>query len=111
MSTLSPLPQLGLLTSRRRSLDSFFLPRAVAVIGASETAGSVGRTVFANLTRGSFSGTVHPVNPKRSTVLGRTAYRDVSNLPGPVDLAIVITPAVTVPGVIRDCAAAKIGAA
>jgi acetyltransferase len=88
----------------RRGLDAFFRPRAVAVIGASEAPGSVGRTLLRNLTASSFGGTVFPVNPKRDTVLGLRAYARVTDVPGDVDLAVVATPAASVPAVIGQCA-------
>jgi acetyltransferase len=95
----------------RHPLHSFFAPRGVAVIGASEREGSVGRTVLWNLVTNPFGGTVYPVNSKRASVLGIKCYADVAAVPEPVDLAVVVTPAPTVPGVIRECAAAGIRAA
>jgi acetyltransferase len=86
------------------SLDVFFSPKTVAVIGATETAGSVGRTILWNLVTSPFGGTVFPVNPKRPSVLGVKAYKDISEVPEPVDLAVIVTPAATVPGIIHDCA-------
>ena len=92
-------------------MDAFFSPRTVAVIGATEALESVGRTLTHNLIGGSFQGRVFPVNPKRETILGHKAYPDVASIPERVDLAVVATPAVTVPGVIRDCAGAGVKAA
>lgn len=92
----------------RRPLDAFFAPRSVAVIGATETRGSVGRTVLWNLISSPFGGTVFPVNPKRPNVLGIKAYPSVAEVPEPIDLAVVVTPAPTVPGVIAQCADAGI---
>ncbi len=94
--------------SERPALDAIFKPRAVAVIGATETAGSVGRTLVENLQAASFGGAVYPVNPKRDTVLGLPAYPAVGAVPGPVDLAVVVTPAPTVPGIIRECVEAGV---
>jgi acetyltransferase len=95
----------------RHPLDPFFKPRSVAVIGATETPGSVGRTVLANLLATPFGGPVYPVNPRRESVLGLKAYPAVGEVPGPVDLAVVVTPATTVPGIIHQCADAAIPAA
>lgn len=81
---------------------AFFSPRSVAVVGATEAAGSVGRAVLENLA--SFDGKVFPVNPKRPAVLGRPAYPSLAALPEAADLAVIVTPAATVPGLIRDCA-------
>lgn len=85
------------------SLDVFFKPKTVAVIGATETSNSVGRTVLWNLMRSPFGGTIFPVNPKYPSVLGIKAYRSVTELPEPVDLAVIVTPAQTVPGIVEDC--------
>src|SRR5580693_1767738 len=90
-------PVSDLISSERGSLDVFFQPRNVAVIGATETAGSVGRSVLWNLIRSPFGGTVFPVNPKRLGVLGIKAYPRVGDVPEVVDLAVIITPAITVP--------------
>ncbi|HET7214302.1 MAG TPA: acetate--CoA ligase family protein, partial [Terriglobia bacterium] len=84
-------------------LDVFFSPESVAVIGATEAAASVGRTLLWNLISSPFGGTVYPVNPKRSQVLGVKAYPSIGALPEPVDLAVIITPARTVPGLVGEC--------
>ncbi|MBM3494401.1 MAG: acetyl CoA synthetase subunit alpha, partial [Armatimonadetes bacterium] len=100
-----------ILRQRDRPLGAFFSPRAVAVIGASEEPGSVGRTVLWNLVSNPFGGMVFPVNPKRASVLGIKAYPNIAAVPEQVDLAVVATPARTVPGVIAECGAAGIRAA
>ncbi len=97
-----------ILRSGHRPLDAIFAPKSVAVIGATERSGSVGRIVLWNLLSNSFGGTVYPVNPKRHSVLGVKAYPAIADLPEPVDLAVIVTPAATVPGVIRDCANAGV---
>lgn len=91
------------LRAHRHPLDSIFSPKSIAVIGATENAGSVGRTVFQNLGRGGFNGVVYPVNPKRNSVLAVKAYPDIGAVPERVDLAVICTPAKTVPGIIEDC--------
>jgi acetyltransferase len=92
----------------RHPLQVFFSPRSVALIGATDREGSVGRTVLWNLVTNPFGGTVFPVNAKRSSVLGIKCSPSVGAIPEPIDLAVVVTPAPAVPGVIRECAAAKI---
>ncbi len=92
-------------------LVNLFNPRSVAVIGATENVGSVGRTVLANLINSPFGGTVYPVNPKRPSVLGIKAYPNIESVPDKVDLAIIVTPAATVPNIIGQCAALGIPAA
>lgn len=90
---------------QRHPLDCIFHPRSVAVIGASEREGSVGRTILWNLIRSAFGGTVFPVNPQRPSVLGIKSYPDIASVPEVVDLAVIATPAATVPQVIRECVA------
>lgn len=97
-------PAHDVLRYGRRPLDAIFAPRNVAVIGATEEMGSVGRTLMRNLISTPFTGAVFPVNPGRNSVLGIKAYPDVREVPEPVDLAIVATPAPIVPDVIRECA-------
>jgi acetyltransferase len=92
----------------RRPLDAIFRPEAVALIGATDKAGSVGRTVMRNLIGNPFGGTVYPVNPKRPNVLGIKAYPSVSEIPEQVDLAVIVSPAPTVPGIMRECAEAGV---
>ena len=84
-------------------LDAFFHPHSVAVFGASDREGAVGQEVFTNLAEGGFSGTVYPINPKRDTVQGHTAYPDLTALGTSVDLVVIATPAATVPEIIRQC--------
>lgn len=95
-------------TFRSSQLDVFFQPKSVAVIGASETAGSVGRSILFNLISSPFGGTVYPINPKRASILGIRAYPNIAAVPEPVELAVVITRAETVPATIRECAAAGV---
>jgi acetyltransferase len=86
----------------------FFCPHTAAVIGASETPGSVGRTVLWNLISNPFGGTVFPVNSRRSSVLGIKAYPNIAAVPEPVDLALIVTPAARVPGLVAECADAGV---
>jgi acetyltransferase len=95
----------------RHPLESFFRPRAVAVIGATEAPGSVGRTLLHNLLGTPFGGTIYPVNPKRESVLGIRAYRSLADVPAEVDLALIVTPAATVPAIVAACADRKVPAA
>ena len=84
-------------------LDVFFSPKTVAVVGATENPGSVGRTLLWNLVTSPFGGTVYPVNPKRPSVLGVKAYKSVSDIPEQVDLAVIVTPPPSIPAIIREC--------
>ncbi len=92
----------------RPPLEVFFRPKNVAVIGATENAGSVGRTVLWNLVQNSFGGTIFPVNPKRPSVLGIKAYPRIAEVPEPVDLAVIVTPAPSVPDVVGQCVDAHV---
>ena len=92
----------------RKDLDVFFKPRSVAAIGATDRAGHVGRSVLWNLISSPFGGTVYPVNSKKGSVLGIKAYPNVGSLPEAPELAVIMTPAETVPGVIEECAQAGV---
>jgi acetyltransferase len=103
-------PSHDLLDRGRRPLDQFFAPRAVAVIGATEAPRSVGRTILSNLIASPFGGVVFPVNPKRPSVLGIKAYPTIGAVPERVDLAVIVTPAQAVPGLITECVDAGVKA-
>ena len=97
-----------ILRERRPALEMMLAPRSVAVIGATETEGSVGRTLMENLKAGNFGGTLIPVNPRRRRVFGITAFPRISAAQHPVDLAVVATPAPTVPALIGECVEAGV---
>jgi acetyltransferase len=92
-------------------LDALFQPDTVAVIGATGRPGTVGRTVLENLLHPSFKGKVYPVNSRHSEVCGRKAYARIGDIPDKIDLAVVATPATTVPGIIRECVDAGVKSA
>ncbi len=96
----------SVLSDRRPILETMFNPKSVALIGASESPGGVGRALLDNLQ--SFRGSVFPVNPNRSTVLGRKTFRSVSEIREQIDLAVIATPAATVPRIVAECAAANV---
>lgn len=111
MATLPPATPAGRadpLRPSRRPLDAIFAPRTVAVIGASEHASSVGRTLVANLMEGHFAGRVFPVHPQQVSILGRPAYPTIAAIPEAIDLAIIATPAATVPEILHQCVAAGV---
>ena len=95
-------PAHDVLHYGRQALDAIFAPKSVAVIGATETSGSVGRTILWNLISNTFGGTIYPVNPKRASILGIKAYPSLSVVPEIVDMIVVVTPAPTVPGIIKE---------
>lgn len=109
MSThLAASRQQDTLSPHRGSLDVFFEPATLAVFGASETAGSVGRAVMKNLICHPFGGTIFPISQKWGSALGIKAYPHLSEVPVPVELAILATPASTVPDILDECAAAGV---
>lgn len=85
-----------------RNLSYLFNPRSVALIGATDRPHSIGAVVMRNLLQGGFSGPIMPVNPKRKAVLGVLAYADVKQLPVVPDLAVICTPPLTIPQLIKD---------
>ncbi len=89
-------------------LDRLFSPRSIAVVGASNNPASIGGWVFANLVR-AFAGPLHPIHPRHALVQGHGAYPSIAVLPEPVDLAVVVVPAASVPAVIEECAANGVG--
>jgi acetyltransferase len=90
------------------SLSAIFQPKTVAVIGATEKPASVGRTVLRNLLDQPFGATIFPVNPSRNNVLGIRCYANIAAIGEKVDLAVIITPAETVAGVLEECAVAGV---
>ncbi len=96
-------PAHDVLHYERSALDAIFHAKNVAVIGATETVGTVGRTLIWNLISSPFGGAVFPINPKRSNVLGIKSYPNISSVPEPVDLAVICIPATAVPNVINEC--------
>src|SRR5512139_4143357 len=90
-------PVHDVLHYEHHPLNAIFSPKCVAVVGATETIGSVGRTIVWNLISSSFGGTIYPVNPKRASILGIKAYPTLAAVPEVVDLIVVVTPAATIP--------------
>jgi acetyltransferase len=90
------------------SLSAIFQPKSVAVIGATEKPASVGRTVLRNLLDQPSGATILPVNPSRNNVLGVRCYASIAAIGEQVDLAVIITPAETVAGVLQECVSAGV---
>ena len=93
------------------NLNLIFRPRHVAVVGASEKAGTIGNALMKNLADGRFSGTVLPVNPKYQTMHGQACVASVSALKTGADLAVIATPMPSVPDIVSQCVEKKIGGA
>ena len=85
------------------NLKPFFSPKSIAVVGASDRAGSVGGAIFANLNAASFTGAVYPVNHQHSVIQRQRAYLSIRELPVVPDLVILCTAAETIPGLVREC--------
>lgn len=95
---LAAVPQSG--------LDALFRPESIALIGATDREGTVGRTILTNLVNGPLKGKIFPVNPARGELLGIKVYPSIRDLNKEIDLAVIATPAVTVPDLIWECVAA-----
>ncbi len=108
LTSLKVDPAHDILRTEGQPLDIIFSPKTVAVIGATERVGSVGRTILWNLVSNPFGGTVFPVNPRRHSVLGIKAYSSIAHVPEPVDLAVIATPAASVPAIIQECVEAGV---
>ncbi|MDA8084742.1 MAG: acetate--CoA ligase family protein [Nitrospiraceae bacterium] len=92
-------------------LDALFHPESVAVIGASADPHKVGYSLLDNLIRFGYQGSIYPVNPRASAILGLKAYPSLSSVPSAVDLAVIAIPAMYVPDTIRECIQKKVPAA
>ena len=101
---LGPPPERRLV--RRASLDGIFHPRSVAVIGATNREGSVGHSTLQNLIDSPFQGRIYPIHPRQQEISGRRAYARIGEIPERVDLAVIVTPAATVPGIVGECISA-----
>ncbi|MBM3568000.1 MAG: bifunctional acetate--CoA ligase family protein/GNAT family N-acetyltransferase [Alphaproteobacteria bacterium] len=88
-----------------RNLEYLFRPRSVAVLGASARPGSVGAVLTRNVLEGGFKGPVWPVNPRHDAVAGTRCYRELAALPEAPELAVICTPAASVPGLIAELGA------
>lgn len=84
-------------------LNVLFAPQSIAVFGASDRTDSVGGVVFENLRTGGFAGPVIPINPKHGTVQGVQAYPSLEKVGQPIDLAVICTPAASVPDIVESC--------
>lgn len=101
-------PSQNFIDRYSQPLDALFLPTSVAVIGAKDDIGAVGSTILHNLKSGGLKGKIYPVNPKRSEVCGLRCYPSITAVPEQVDLAVIVTPAATVPAIVAECVAAGV---
>jgi acetyltransferase len=96
---------------KKTSLDAFFKPKSVAVVGASDKEGSIGLALVRNFQTGGFPGQIYPINPNYSEILGLPAYASVTQVGQPPELAVIAIPIKGVPGIIKECGQAGIRAA
>ena len=87
---------------KTNSLNTLFQPKSVAVIGASRSSKKIGHLIFKNIIEGGFNGSIYPVNPQAKKILGRPAFVSVKDIPGPIDLAMIVIPAPIVPRVLEE---------
>jgi len=100
------VPRPSRRLTRRASLDGIFHPQSVAVIGATDREGSVGHSTLRNLVHSPFQGRIYPVHPRLREIFGRRVYARIGDIPESVDLVVIVTPAMTVPGIVGECISA-----
>lgn len=93
------------------AMNTFFNPKSVAIIGASRSQEKPGHVIFRNFIDSGYSGKLYPVNPNAEEIMGIKCYSSVSKIPGPVELAVVVVPAATVPDTLKECGKKGIKAA
>ncbi len=88
---------------RQKGIDSLFNPRSIAVIGASEVRGKLGNDVMRNLIESGYERRIYPINPKAGEILGHKVFRSVKDVPGEVDVAVIVIPAKFVLEAVEEC--------
>ena len=91
------------MNTQQRHFRNFLQPRSVAIVGASPQRGNPRNTLVRNLQKHGFDGRIYPVSPSNAEIEGLKAYKSVGELPEAPDVALIITPAETVPGIIAEC--------
>src|SRR5688500_16337260 len=92
-------------------LARLFEPASVAIVGASERHGAIGSVLIENMLAAQYRGELYPVNPKYRSIADLTCYARIGDVPQPVDLAVIATPAATVPHIIEECGIAGVRSA
>lgn len=98
-------------TTERESTDSLFHAKSVAIVGASSKLDTIGGRPVKYLQAYGYQGDIYPVNPKYDEIAGLKAYRSLTDVPGPVDLAILSVPAASILGALEECAEKRVGVA
>ena len=86
-----------------QSIQPFFHPKSVAVIGASNKLGKIGHTVLLNMEKSGYKGKIYPINPKESEIYGFTAFKSVLDVPGDIDLGVICIPSRFCVPVVEEC--------
>ncbi|NLF55151.1 MAG: CoA-binding protein, partial [Thauera phenolivorans] len=89
--------------AKKSPLHDFLAPGSIAIIGASADPTKRGYKAMVGLIKGGYAGRIHPINPKVSEILGVPTHPSLDEVPGPVDLALICTPASTIPGLLAEC--------
>lgn len=96
-------PSQNFLEGYQNPIDGFFNPKSVALVGATEKNPSVARTILSNLIKHGYKGSIFPINPKYQSVLDLKCYPSIESINQPIDLVIIVTPAKTVPPIVKSC--------
>ena len=98
-----------------KELNAFFNPRSAAIIGATKKIDKAGHVIFKNFaynkTRGVFKGEIYPVNPNEESILGFKCYPSITEIPGELDLIVIVVPAKIVPTIMEEAVTKKVKAA
>lgn len=102
---MNDLASTGSAVTRKSPLHDFLAPDSIAIIGASADPTKRGYKAMVGLIKDGYAGAIYPINPKVDMILGVRTHASLAAIPGPVDLALICTPAATVPGLIAECGA------
>ncbi len=84
-------------------MEKFFYPESIAVIGVSNNPTNMGQSIVTNLIKASYKGLIYSVGPRGGALFGQSIYPSLESIPGPVDLAVILTPAKTIPDILDQC--------
>ena len=88
---------------KENNVHTMLNPKSVVVIGASQNKGAIGFTLFQNLVQSNYKGKIYAVNPKYDEVQGKSCYKSVGEISEDIELAVLATPAPTIPGILKEC--------
>jgi len=87
----------------KKNLETFFMPKTIAVVGASKDSRKIGHAALKNLLISDYQCKVYPINPKEESILGLKCYKKVTDVPSNIDLVLISVPAAIVPNILKDC--------